>query len=441
MENKNRRTFLKNTAGAAATVGLLIKTSNVFSANEKIRHAVVGLNGRGNDHIRGFAGLKNVEVVALCDVDEKVLNKRYEEHKERLSPDCRKYVDYREMLENKDIDTVSIATPNHWHSIQGIWACQAGKDVYVEKPLSHNIREGRKFVEAARKYNRIVQQGSQIRSSKAIQEAIQGLHEGLIGEVYYAKGTCYKWRPSIGDPKNVGKVPESFNYDLWTGPAPEEPYKELANGHHYDWHWQWNYGNGDIGNQGIHQMDVARWGLGEEWPDAIAGMGGHFMFDDAQETHNTMVATMKYKDSNKMLVFEVRHWITNQELGGKPGGNVVGNLFLGSKGIMIMPSYTSYEVYFDKDLKPGPKGNEGGNHWANFIEAVVKRDQSILTADVLEGHISSGLCHLANAAAIVEDTIHFDAKTESVTNNEEANAIIQGTARGYRSPFELPESV
>ena len=182
------------------------------------------------------------------------------------------------MLENKDIDTVS-SPQNHWHSIQGIWACQAGKDVYVEKPLSHNIREGRKFVEAARKYNRIVQQGSQIRSSKAIQEAIQGLHEGLIGEVYYAKGTCYKWRPSIGDPKNVGKVPESFNYDLWTGPAPEEPYKELANGHHYDWHWQWNYGNGDIGNRDSSD-GCSPLGLGEEWPDAIAGMVA-LMFDDA----------------------------------------------------------------------------------------------------------------------------------------------------------------
>lgn len=433
----NRRNFLKTT-GMAATAGLLIKTTGWASANDTVRHACVGVNGRGQDHIGGFSRLKNVKIVALCDIDENVLNRQAERNKERLADPVKKFVDMREMLEDKEIDTVSIATPNHWHSLQSIWACQAGKDVYVEKPLSHNIREGRKLVEAAKKYDRIVQHGTQIRSSQAIQEAIKMLQDGIIGEVYYAKGTCYKWRDTIGK-ANPKQPPEGVHYDLWLGPAPEREFTE--NRLHYKWHWHWDYGNGDIGNQGVHQMDVARWGLGVGIPDVAQAMGGKFMFEDDQETPNTMVSTMKYNDENKMLVFEVRHWITNPELGGKAGDNVVGNLFLGSKGVMIMPSYTSYKVFLGKNMEPGPADNKGGDHYANFIDAVVKRDPSILNADAEEGHLSSALCHIANAAYLTEETLRFDRKTERCTNNEKADGMLEGTAEGYRTPYDLPENV
>lgn len=435
MSQKNRRHFLKTTAGAAAAMNLVIR-SKAYSANDVVNVAVIGVNGRGRDHIAGHMGAEGAQVVALCDIDERVLTKRAAEFKEKYGQEVKTFVDYRDLLKDKDIDAVSIATPNHWHSLQAIWACQAGKDVYVEKPLSHNIHEGRLLVEAARKHKRIVQHGTQIRSSKAIQEAMQMLHEGVIGEVYYAKGTCYKWRDTIGVADRGEKVPKGVHYDLWLGPAPEREYTE--NRLHYKWHWHWDYGNGDIGNQGVHQFDVARWGLGVGLPKLITCVGGHFMFEDDQETPNSMVATYKYPDEEKMMVFEVRHWMTNPELGGNPGGNVVGNLFLGSKGWMICPSYTRYQVYLGKKGEEGPGRNEGGDHYQNFIDCVKSRKLDELNADVEEGHLSSALCHLANAAYRTQRSLNFDPKTEKVIGDQEANDILADQDRKYRKPFELP---
>ncbi len=435
MEKKNRRNFLKTTAGSAIGLSAMVKTS-AWGANDTIRVCVVGTRGRGRSHIGGFEGLNGVEVVAMCDVDERILNDRAEDFKEDTGREVKKYTDIRDALADDNIDVITLATPNHWHSLQGIWACQAGKDVYVEKPLSHNVYEGRKLVEAARKYNRMVQHGTQIRSSKAVQEAIQLLNDGYIGEVYYAKGTCYKWRDTIGhtDPK---QAPEGVHYNTWLGPAPDRRFSE--NRFHYNWHWHWDYGNGDFGNQGVHQVDVARWGLGVKLPDLAQAIGGHFMFDDDQETPNTMVCSYKYKDENKMLVFEVRHWITNNELEShRPGDNIVGNLFLGSEGIMIIPSYSSYKTFLGKNRKPGKSGSEGGNHFANFIDAVRNRDQSILNADVEEGHYSSALCHLANAAYRVERTLHIDRNTERAIDDDEANELL---TRNYREPFVVPSEV
>ncbi len=436
MENPNRRNFLKTTAGAVLASNLVIRNT-AYSANDVIRAAVAGVRGRGGSHIAGLEGLDGVDVVALCDVDENILNDRAARFKEKYGRDVKKYVDYREMLKDPGIDVVSIATPNHWHSIMGIWACQAGKDAYIEKPLSHSLLEGRKLVEAARKYNRIVQHGTQIRSSKAVREAIQMLREGVIGEVYYAKGTCYKWRDTIGV-KPAADVPQGVHYDLWLGPAPERPFTE--NRFHYNWHWHWDYGNGDIGNQGVHQLDVARWGLGVGLPSTAQTLGGHFMFQDDQETPNTLVATFKYPNQNKMLVFEVRHWITNPELGGEAGG-VVGNLFLGSKGIMIMPSYTSYQVFLGRKLEAGPSGSAGGDHFQNFIDCVRSRKADQLNADVEEGHLSSALAHLANTAYRVERTLKFDPGNEKIIGDTEAEKIINDQDRKYRAPFDLPESV
>ena len=345
----NRREFLKTSvktaAGLAALNGItfLSRPERVFGANDRIRVAVCGLRGRGKDHIGNFSRLPNVEVAALCDVDEGVLNKRRGE----VGGGARTFVDIRKLLEDKSIDAISIATPNHWHSLMAIWACQAGKDVYVEKPCSHNFWEGRQLVRAASKYNRVVQHGTQIRSSPAIQEATAGLRDGrLIGDAYLARGLCFKRRDTIGHVPTE-PVPVGVDYDLWTGPAPLKPF--TRNRFHYNWHWIWDTGNGDLGNQGTHQVDVARWGLGLKFPTRISAIGGHFMFDDDQETPNTLNCAFEFDLANgkrKMMEFEVRHWTTNSEADIGRGNlvatkkkffghhNTIGNDLYGSDGYL-----------------------------------------------------------------------------------------------------------
>ncbi|MGH9659272.1 MAG: Gfo/Idh/MocA family protein, partial [Bryobacteraceae bacterium] len=349
----NRRYFLSS---AAAGVAL---RSSALSANDRVRVAVVGLRGRGGSHINAYKDAPNAEIVALCDVDEAVLGKRAGELEKAGKKKPALITDFRKILEDKSIDAVSIATPNHWHTLQTIWACQAGKDVYVEKPCSHNIFESRQIVAAARKYNRIVQHGSQSRSSEGLREGFAGITE-TIGDVYMARGLCFKWRDTIGRAKEEA-VPSGVHYDLWTGPAPVRPF--TRNRFHYNWHWQWAYGDGDIGNQGIHQMDVARWGLGVKYPTKISSMGGHFMFDDDQETPNTQVAMLEFNEGGRkrMLVFEVRHWMSNNEAGIGKGGadNSVGNTFFGSKGYMAING-GSYKTWLGKEQQPGPSRSERG---------------------------------------------------------------------------------
>jgi predicted dehydrogenase len=430
-----RRDFIKksSTAFAFSVVG-----RSAFSANDTIRMGVVGIRGRGKNHIKGFNAIPGVEVIALCDADENVLNSVANELKDHVKQPVQKYVDYRDMLENQEIDAVAIATPNHWHALMGIWACQAGKDAYVEKPCSHNIFEGRQLVKAQQKYNRIVAHGTQTRSCEAMQEGIQLLHDGYIGDVYYAKGLCYKWRDTIGQTPNT-KPPEGVHYDLWTGPADKKPFSE--NRFHYNWHWHWAYGNGDIGNQGVHEMDVARWGLGVEWPDLATSCGGHFMFDDDQETPNLLVASFKYKEENKMLGFEVRHWHTNNELGEINGDarNVVGCIFYGSEGYMTTHGFNrGYQTYLGRKREKGKGRRSGENHFANFIKAVRSRNQDDLNAPIREGHISAGLAHLANASHVLERTIHFDRLAEKAIRDDEANAFLHGS---YREPFSVPKDI
>src|SRR4029453_14301403 len=248
----NRRHFLMSTAvmaGGAAVRG--------WSPNETVRMAVVGCGGRGSSPVNAWCGMQNVEIVALCDVEESHIPDKGKEAKGMKKPAT--YVDFRKLLEDKSIDAVSLATPNHWHTLQTIWACQAGKDVYVEKPCSHNVFESQQIIAAARKHNRLVQQGSQSRSSPALQEGVQRLKSGEFGEVYMARGLCYKWRDGIGKTP-VSAIPTGVDYDLWTGPAPKREFTK--NRFHYNWHWFWDTGNGDLGNQGIHEVDIARWGLG-----------------------------------------------------------------------------------------------------------------------------------------------------------------------------------
>lgn len=438
MESINRREFIKKSSMAAALTGISLWTpfNSWAGANDRIRVAVAGIHGQGGSHIRNFARLKNVEVVALCDVDENQFPKRLKEMEEKGLKKPKLYTDIRKLLDDKDIDVVSFATPNHWHALGTIWACQAGKDVYVEKPLSHNIFEGRKLVEAAKKYKRIVQHGTQMRSSVGTQAAIKVLQTGQLGEIYMAKGLCYKWRKTIGHTPNE-PVPKGVHYNLWLGPAPKGPFSR--NRFHYNWHWHWDYGNGDIGNQGIHQMDVARWGLGVGFPKKVQSMGGHFMFNDDQETPNTQIATFEYPDEKKLLVFEVRHWITNHEGGvGEGSSNNIGVIFYGSEGYMVVDSYSSFKTFMGKKREPGPRAVAGGNHHQNFIHAVRNRRADDVNAKPEDGHISSALCHMANSAYRLGRTLEFDPKTEKYINDDEANKML---ARNYRKPFVVEENV
>src|SRR6267142_6255946 len=285
--DETRRDFLKTAAKTTASAGafsgltFLARPQRVFGASDRVRVAVCGLRGRGKDHLDAFSRVPNVEIAALCDVDETVLEKRRGE----VSGNPRTVVDVRRLLDDPTIDAISIATPNHWHALMAIWACQAGKDVYMEKPCSHNWFEGRQLVRAVKKYSRICQHGSQSRSNPGMLEAIQQLRDGTIGDVYMARALCYKWRPSIGHAA-VEAVPPGVNYDLWTGPAPLKPF--TRNRFHYNWHWIWDTGNGEIGNQAIHEIDIARWGLGVGFSTSVSAMGGHFMFEDDQETPNTL---------------------------------------------------------------------------------------------------------------------------------------------------------
>src|SRR5437588_9533370 len=334
----NRRYFLMGSAAAAAA----LRSSALASPNDTVRVACVGVRGQGRAHLRHYGKYPNVVIAAICDIDESILNARLDDVEKMDRKRPAPYTDLSKLLENKSIDAISIATPNHNHAMQTIWGCQAGKHVYVEKPCSHNMFEARQIVAAAQKYNRLVQHGTNSRSGAA-REAIAKMNEGLIGDIYMARGLCFKWRDTIGR-KPVQPVPAGVHYDLWLGPAPKHEFTQ--NRFHYNWHWFWDYGNGDLGNQGIHQVDVCRWGLGVKYPTKVSAIGGHFMFDDDQETPNTITASYEFNDGGKakMMTFEVRHWYSNHEAGinGDRPGNTIGNTFYGSKGYLVIDNYNKY---------------------------------------------------------------------------------------------------
>ena len=427
-----------NSAAALGTTAL----SAVASPNDTVRIACVGLNGRGKSHMQAFTSLPNVDLVALCDVDDAVMAKASKFVTEKRGKAPVAYSDLRKMLEDKSIDAISIATPNHLHTLQMVWACEAGKDVYVEKPCSHDMFEAKQIVGAARKYNRIVQQGSQSRSNLALQEAVQKMRDGVIGDVYHARGLCYKWRNTIGR-KPDEAAPAGVDYDLWLGPAPKRAFSQ--NRFHYNWHWNWEYGNGDLGNQGIHEVDIARWGLGVKYPTKVSAIGGHFMFDDDQDTPNTLAASFEFNEGGKkkMMTFDVRHWVTNQEadiheFDKSVKSNSIGNLFYGSNGYLAIDGYTKYWSYLGKEQEAGPARKDGGDHFANFITAVRSRNRGELNAEIEEGAVSTTLVHLANISYKVGRTIHFDAASYSCTGDKEATAMFR---REYRKPFVVPQFV
>jgi predicted dehydrogenase len=427
----NRRQFLVQTSvfatAAAVTPAFSAESQQrIRGANEDIRVAVIGFNSRGTEHIRGFRALskKGVRLVALCDVDQKVL----EREKAALSKEgieVAGYTDARKMFESADIDAVSIATPNHWHSLMAIWAIQAGKDVYVEKPVSHNVWEGRQLVLAARKHNAIVQTGTQCRSNPGLQEAIAWVQAGNLGKIKLARGLCYKPRASIGKVTEPTVVPDSIDYDLWCGPSPKTPLmrKKL----HYDWHWQFQTGNGDLGNQGIHQMDIARWALGERAVSPrVFSVGGRFGYEDDGNTPNTQFVYHGYEKAP--LIFEVRGLPRSKDLMAKSWGEKEMTDYRGSKigvvvdcehGYLVIPSYDSATAY-DTEGKEIRKWKESADHFANFIAGVRSRKSSDLNADIEEGHLSSALCHTGNVSYQLGQSLAPAAIRERLKDNSEA---------------------
>lgn len=481
MSRYERRRFLEESMFAAAlavgagsvSLGADEKPKKQGSTNpaDRLNCAVVGVKGRGNSHIGGYTGRNDTLITWVVDVDTAIGEAKCEDIAKRQGGVKPKFTtDLRTALEDKELNIVSIATPNHWHSLQAIWAMQAGKDVYVEKPVSHNVSEGRRAVEAARKYNKICQTGTQCRSMPGSKGAIEYVRAGKIGEVKVARGLCYKTRNSIG-PKVAPYMPDSVNYDLWCGPAPMEPITRSKL--HYDWHWVWPTGNGDLGNQGIHQVDVARWGLGvNQLCNSVYSYGGRIGYEDAAETANTQVCAFDF--GGKSLIFEVRGLKTDSYKGAK-----VGNVFHGSEGYVVLTSYNSGAAFDLKGEKVAEFGGEGRDqiHFDNFVDAVRSRKHTDLNADILEGHLSSALCHLGNISLRLGEKIAageakgrlqgevatetcdrflshladnklepstqisfgpnlaFNPDSETFVNNSQADAML---TRDYRAPYVVP---
>ncbi|MSR33097.1 MAG: Gfo/Idh/MocA family oxidoreductase [Gemmataceae bacterium] len=483
----DRREFVKDSTvlAALAAAGLNFKNESQGAesaaravrgdVNDQLRVAVVGVRGRGMSHVGGFAGKNNCQVTTICDCDESVIGGAMKSIEKTQGKAPKYEKDFRKLLDDKSIDIVSIATPNHWHALMAIWAIQAGKDVYVEKPVSHNVSEGRRIVEAARKYDKICQTGTQSRSNPGMRQSMQYVLDGKIGKTTLSRGLCYKSRPSIGQAKGEQAIPKTLDFDLWCGPAKLTPLTRQRL--HYDWHWTWEYGNGDLGNQGIHEMDKARWGLGKmELPKSVFSLGGRFGYVDDGETANTQVCVFDYGDSS--LIFEVRGLPSKDLLGSK-----VGNIFYGTEGYLVCPNYST-GIAFNKDNKEVARFSGGSDqlHFDNFIKAVRARKREILNADILEGHLSSALCHLGNisyrlgkevtlngqvqelqgdtegqeavtrmvehlkgnkvdlagAKVRVGPKLAFDPKKEKFLANAEADKML---TREYRKGFEVPEKI
>ena len=409
MPNSTRRQFLRTTALAAAAAALSPRSwAQATGANSDVRVAVIGLNGRGKNHLASLRAVPGVRIAALCDVDTAVLEKTAEAlAKDGITP--KKFTDLRELLASSEIDAVTVATPNHWHSLAGIWACQAGKDVYLEKPVSHNIWEGRQLVAAAKKYHRVVQAGVQIRSGQGLQDAVSWVRSGQLGRIKVARGFCYKRRKSIGLSTGPTPPPATVNYDLWLGPTPDAPPHRTR--FHYDWHWFNTYGNGDVGNQGIHQMDVARWFLGDPGlPRHTLSIGGRLGYHDDGETPNTQIVIHDYAPAP--MVFEVRGlpavFDSNEGQIGAVGADAagamaktmdqyrgvsIGNVIECEGGSMVTSNYFTATAH-DRDGKVVKEFAGEDRHMQNFIDVVRSRKTADLYGPIEQGHLSSALCHL-----------------------------------------------
>jgi len=497
---QTRRQFLQDSVFAAAVAtpmfGSLTRAQGT-SPNDKLLCAVIGCKGRGGSHISDYSGRKDVEIAYIVDIDEKVGQDACNTVEKRTGRRPKWVKDMRVVFDDKSVHFVSTATPNHWHALCGVWAMQAGKDAYIEKPISYDICEGAALVAAARKYGRVCQVGTQCRSNPAIQNAVKFMADGGIGRVNFARGLCYKRRKSIG-PLGDYPIPDGLDFNLWSGPAPYTTPKLTRQSLHYDWHWQRLYGNGDSGNQGPHQTDIARWGLGlNRHPNSVIAYGGRLGYQaerndpnyvDAGDTANTEIAIYDYGD--KCIVFETRGLsvdnsadIEIETMFGGSKGNKIGVIFYGSEGYLVQKEYTHCIAY---DLK-GQIVKEfkgGANHFENFLQAVRSRKAETLNSDAFQGHLSAALAHLANisyylgennkvsvaeAKAVLEKVksldhnivtlnrtvkhfqdngvdldkypmsmgpmLAFDPEKEVFTNNDAANRVLR---REYRAPFVCP---
>ena len=430
MSNQSRRQFLSRSAALASAAAIPIVTTRsaraADSPNERLRVVILGLNGRGSAHVDGFAKTPNCEISAIVDPDEAVGQKAADAIYKRTNKRPEVYKDMRQAYDDDSLHIASIATPNHWHSLASIWAMQQGKDVYVEKPVSHNVFEGRQCTETARKYEKICQYGAQCRTMPGTREMVQFVLDGGIGKVTLARGLCYKRRKSIG-PAGKYPVPANVDYDLWLGPAPTLNYVPRER-FHYDWHWQWAYGNGDLGNQGIHQMDICRWGLG--WPDlgeAVAAYGGRLGYEDAGTTANTHVCI--HTRGDQTIIFETRGLETEKfsPLPGKIPGTAVGVVFYGDQGYAIQYSYNDSRVFdLEGNLVKQFKGGSTEQHFGNFVDAVRARDPKILTADIEDGHLSSALCHLGNISYVLGEKASVE-DISAVVKDEVGQATLKDT--------------
>jgi predicted dehydrogenase len=429
-DSVTRRDFLRQTSvltGGLAALGGTFSVGAAQSPNEKVVVAIIGCNARGLAHIAGYLPLANAEIGYVCDVDSRAIAKGLAAVAKKQKKEAKGVKDFRSILENKDLDAISIATPDHWHAPATILGCAAGKHVYVEKPGSHDLRESDLMVAAARKYKRVVQMGNQRRSWPWVQESIRAVREGEIGKVNLARGWYTAHRQSIGHGKQV-PVPDWLDYSLWQGPAPEKPYQ--SNVIHYNWHWFWNWGTGEIGNNGVHMLDLARWGLDVDLPQRVTCGGKRYFFEDDWETPDTIIANFDF--GNKGILWEC-HSCTPR---GFEGSNVGVN-FYGEKGcVAISGNDTTIYDLSNKVLREINSKQDGlfaydSVHFANFLDAI--RENKPLRSEIEEGQKSTVLCHLGNIAWRTGHTLTYDPKGHKIVDDPAAEALY---GRTYRPGWE-----
>ncbi len=420
----NRRQFLHTSAGAAAAASLTLAAQKAVarSANETIVVGVMGVNGRGTALAKEFASRAGTRVAYICDVDERAIAKCTQAIADLQEEKPQGVADFRKVLDDKSVDVLVCAAPNHWHGPATILGCTAGKHVYVEKPCSHNPREGELMIEAARKHNRVVTMGNQRRSFSGIQEAMEQLAAGVIGDVRYSRSWYASLRGSIGTGQEA-QVPSYLNFDLWQGPAPERPF--VDNLVHYNWHWRWHWGNGELGNNGVHSIDLSRWGLDVDYPIEVSSTGGRFYYEDDQETPDTHVVTFKFP-GDKMIIWDGqscnRHGCDRTSFGAS---------FHGSQGSLYLTS-NGYQVYdrANKLVHEG-KGSGGVSHVQNFLDCVRSGDRP--NSEIEGAHKSTLLCHLGNIAYRVGRTLKCDPNNGHILDDEQA---MQLWSREYRKGWE-----
>jgi predicted dehydrogenase len=454
MSSTNRRQFVKTSATLAAAGAFAAPSiaKSTRSANDRIRIGLLGLGGRMKAHVSALNTIldqENIELAAVCDCDKTKLDKVGELYPELAEKKFARYTDMHELLSDASIDAVDISLGDRWHALATIWACQAGKDVYVEKPGTHNLFEGRQMVAAARKYNRMVQHGTQNRSSASIAEGIAHLHDGTIGDLYMARGLDYKLRGNLGK-INPSPVPEGLDWDRWLGPKPMRPYSTFW---HSRWYWNLELASGCFANQAIHELDVIRWGLGlNEHPVFVHAQGGKYVHEDDRTSPTHVAISYQFAGNKPMLTYEHRSWYTNSEAGFRDKYPFVqpdcpvGTIFFGSEGYLIFPDYSSYHSFLGRDGTPGPSKStiydwqtESAPHFANWIRAIRARDHKVLNADILEAHRSMALALLPRVSFEVGRPLKFDPATERVIGDDQADRLLNQP--DYRSPYVVPEKV